>query len=189
MPIKKDNQEYRGSLWAAVREQSFVSRDYLFGSPSALAQVPDAKRVVAFGEARARIVDDEMAVVKSWRSPAQGAIQEQLAGGGLQQIRAADDFGDSHFGIVDGDGELICRHVIVAPDDEVAEIAPCAESLMAEMKVEKTELLAIRHSTTPAHTGRIIEFYSISARAASPGINRLIIRMVWRAGGLREIFA
>ena len=107
----------------------------LFGSPSEFAEVADAERVVAFGEADARFIADEIAVVVVGGGEFECAKEKKLAGGGFEQIGSANDFGDLHGGIVDHDGELVGGDVVATPNDEISEIASCGQALGGEMQV------------------------------------------------------
>jgi len=56
---------------------------------------------VAFGETDAVGVAHEVAVEVAGGGEIQRALQEDLAGGGFEEIAAADYFGDLHVGVVD----------------------------------------------------------------------------------------
>ena len=99
------------------------------------AKGAEAERIVAFGEAEAVFVAHEGAVEKGGRGPAEREVEEKLAGGGDEEVLAADDLGDLHGVIVHGAGELITGEIVVTPDDEVAEIAGGRELLRTETEV------------------------------------------------------
>ena len=84
---------------------------------------------------------------RGWQT--QRAVKEQLAGRGSEEVRAADDFGDPHCGIIHNDGELIGRDAVVAPDYEISEIFPSHKSLRAEMAIEERDGLAVRDAKAP----------------------------------------
>ena len=65
------------------------------------------------------------------------AIEQNLACGGEQQIRAANDFGDLHGGVIDDDGELISGNVVLTPDDKIAEVFSSNELLRPKMAVDE----------------------------------------------------
>ncbi len=71
------------------------------------AEGAEREGVVALGETEAGGVAQEVAVEVGWRGIAEGALQENLAGGGLEEVAAADDFGDVGESVVDGAGELV----------------------------------------------------------------------------------
>lgn len=54
------------------------------------------------------------------RGIAEGLLEEELAGGGGEQVRAADDVGDGLGVVIDDDGELVGPDAIGAEEDEVA---------------------------------------------------------------------
>lgn len=109
--------------------------------------------------------------------------------GGLQKVGAAHDIGDLHFSIIDYNRQLICRHIVAAPDYEVAEIMSSHERLRSEMTVNEFDYLSVRRAKTPVHARRRVEIGCVGARAASARINRLIVGLIGRAGCLRQIFA
>jgi len=76
-----------------------------------------------------------------------------LAGGGLEQVGSADDFGDLHGGVVDGDSELVGRNSVFAPDEEVAEVFAGGEGLVAEVFVFKCDCLVVRDLESPVDSG------------------------------------
>jgi len=89
---------------------------------AALSQMPDAQGIVAFGEADSGWVADEFAMKIVWRRVGEGANQQELAGGGFEEVGAADYFGDVHGLVVDHDCELVGGDVVAAPDEEVSEV-------------------------------------------------------------------
>src|ERR1017187_8195999 len=78
------------------------------------------------------------------------AVQENLAGGGLEQILAADDFGDLHRRVVHYDRQLVSRNIIVPPDDEIAKIFSGDELLRAAVAIDEGNCFPVRHPETPA---------------------------------------
>jgi len=78
---------------------------------------------MALGEAFAAVVEHQRAVVKRRGGMTQGTEQQQLTEGGFHEVGAAHDLGDAHGGVVDDSGELVAGHIILPPDEEVAEIA------------------------------------------------------------------
>src|ERR1700733_16232509 len=116
---------------------------------AAFAQGADAERVVALGEPATVLVGDEGAVKPCRIGKAQCAVEQNLACGGLEQIGASNDFGDMHRGVIDYAGELITRHPIPAPDDEVSEIAAGNESLRAEVEIVELDRFAVVYANPP----------------------------------------
>jgi len=102
-----------------------------------LAQAADAECIVPLGQAHTRFVSHQSAMIEVGRMEAQRTIKEKLPGGGFQQIRAANDFGDFHCVIVGNDSELVCRNIIAAPDDEIAEIVAGNIALRSKVLVRK----------------------------------------------------
>ena len=79
----------------------------LGGGEALVAQGAEGEGVVALGEADALLIAEERGVEVVDRGEAEGALKEELAGGGFEQVGAADDFGDAHGGVVDYAGELV----------------------------------------------------------------------------------
>ena len=86
---------------------------------------------MALSEATALTISDQSAMEPCRILRAERAIEQDLACGGFEQIRAPDYFGDAHCRIVGDAGELITRHPITPHDDEVAEIFAGDEALRA----------------------------------------------------------
>ena len=69
-----------------------------------LAEGADGEGVVAFGEAETMFVAEEMGVEVAGCREVKGALEENLARGGLEKIGTTDDFGDLGVGVVDDAG-------------------------------------------------------------------------------------
>jgi hypothetical protein len=96
-----------------------------------LAEGAQALGVVAFGEAGAGGVFDQRAVTELRSGQAEGAIQQQLARGGAQQVFAANHFRDAHGGVIHHDGQLVRGRIVETPDNEVAKVLAGDELLRA----------------------------------------------------------
>ena len=73
----------------------------LGGGEALLAEGADGEGVVALGEADAVLVGEELGVEVGGRGEVEGALEEDLAGGGFEEVAAADYFGDLHVCVVD----------------------------------------------------------------------------------------
>ena len=77
------------------------------------------------------------------RGKIEGALEEDLAGSGFEEVATADYFGNYGVGVVDDAGEVVAGETGVlqivakrfAPDEEVAEVSACSEGLGAEVAV------------------------------------------------------
>jgi len=110
---------------------------------------------VALGEADAVFVAEQGGVEVVDGREAERALEENLAGSGLEQIGAADDLGDALVGVVDDAGKLVAGQADVgriaggraAPYEEVAEIRSVSharsEGLRAEVMVEEADGFAV----------------------------------------------
>lgn len=115
------------------------------------------------------------------RREIEGFVKQKLARGGPKQIFTPHHFCDSHFGIIDRDGELVGRQLIVPPNDEIAEIASRFERMRTGSTIDKADLPTVRNPKTPIHlpTGQFLG-REISV-ATSPWIYWLVI------GGMRRV--
>jgi len=116
---------------------------------TAITQGAQAEGVVSLGQPVALIVGEERAVEESGWRPIEGAIEQELAGGGNEEISAADDFGDAHGVVIHGNGKLIGGEVIVAPDHEVTEIDSGGELPRSEVPVDECDRFAIGDAKAP----------------------------------------
>ena len=103
----------------------------------------DGEGVVALGEASAVLVRKELGVEVSGSGEVEGALKEELADGGLQEVAASDYCGNLHVCAVDDAGVLVAgeagvRRVVAkgfAPDEEVAKVFACGKGLRTQAKV------------------------------------------------------
>ena len=98
---------------------------------------------MAFGESLAVFVGDERTVVPGWLRQSQCAANQYLSSCGLEQIGPANHFCNRHRSVIDSDSELIGRHSVFSPDEEVAEVLAGNESLRPEVAVIKLNGLAV----------------------------------------------
>jgi hypothetical protein len=134
---------------------------------------------VSFGEADARLVCDQRAVIEFGRGETEDLVEQQLASGRFKQVLATDNFGDGHGGIVDDNGELIGGEVIVTPNDEIPEIAAGDEMLWAKSKIDEGNGFAIRNLKTPIDRGGITVLNKIAfCCPAGAGINWFVLACV-----------
>ena len=108
---------------------------------------------MALGEAHSVLIPHQFAVIVPGYRQAQGSIQQNLAGGGFQQVGAADDFSDLHGGIIDYYGQLIGGDIIFSPDDEVAEIFAGHQLLRTQVQINERNFFSIGDAKTPVHSG------------------------------------
>ena len=173
-----------GTVWK-VLWADFVQ--YFFCAKSACPKMSYAQGIMPLGQAHARFIEHDVAMIESWRRPLQCAIKKQLPSGGFQKISSANDFCDPHRGVVDHHCQLVCGNVVAPPDHEVAKIASSDKMLGTEMKVGKPDLLAVGDTKSPVHSGGLGKFLAISPAAASTGIDRLVIGVIGRTRRLGQI--
>lgn len=104
---------------------------------------------MAFGESLALLVGDERTVIPGWFGKAERATYQYLSSCGLKQIGTANNFGNRHRSIVDGDSELISRHSVFAPHEEISKVFPGHKSLWSKMAVVKFNGPAIWNAESP----------------------------------------
>jgi len=113
------------------------------GGEAVGAEGAEGEGVVALGEADAVAVAHEVAMEVGRGGVVECALEKDLAGRGLEEVAAADDFGDVGEGVVDDTGELVARKADVggiggeglAPDEEVAEVGGGGEGLRAGAEI------------------------------------------------------
>lgn len=151
---------------------------------------------MALGEAAAVVVDDELAVEPCGDGIAKGAVEEDLAGGGFEEVGAANDFSDAHGVVVDDTGELVAGNAVAPPDDEVAEVDSSGKALRAEVFIMKGDDLAGRDAEAPVEAEGVgvgNGWQSVGGPAGT-GIDRLVVEVaggafMGRGGGGGEVFA
>ncbi len=110
---------------------------------------------MALGEAASVVVHDERAVEPRGVGIAQRAVEQDLAGGGLEEVRAANDLRDAHGVVIDHAGELVAGDSVAAPYDEVAEVDAGDEALGAEVEVVEGDHLAWGDAEAPVKAERM----------------------------------
>ncbi len=160
-----------------------------------LPEGADGEGVVALGEADAVFVAEQVGVDVCDGGKAEGALEKDLAGGGLEQVGAADDLGDALVGVVDDAGELIAGQADVgwvvgeglspdwfSPDEEVAECFlgwvggdAGGEGLRAEVCVSEADGFAVGDAEAVAGGGEGLRREVRGAAAA--GVERLVVGM------------
>ena len=125
-----------------------------------------------------------------WRI-AEGAEDENLSKGGLDEISPTDHFGDVHLCIVDRACQLVAGHVVFPPNEKIAEIAACDRTLLAALEVIECNLLLVGHAKSPVRCDRISEWRKrcVGWRTERSGIYRFIIRtaLMRCADGLQHV--
>ena len=147
---------------------------------------------MSLGQSLPAAIAEQGGVVEIRRVQTQSFVNQQLAGGRDQQVLAADDFGDAHRGIVDHHREFIGGEPVLAPDDEIAEVAQAVEGAGAEVAVVERYPAVAGHAKTPIRVaGRLGDFAGSQRRAQMFGVNGVAICLVVvrRLGGPRDIFA
>ena len=71
------------------------------------------------------------------RGQLERAIEEQLPERRAKQVGAAHHLGDPLGGVIDHDGELVGRHVVLSPDDEIAKVEAGDGALRTGALIEK----------------------------------------------------
>ena len=139
-----------------------------------LAEGTDGQGVVAFGEADAVVVGEKFGVEVGWRGKIEGAVEEDLAGSGFEEVATAQYFGDGGVGVVDNAGELVARETVLAPDEEVAEIFACSEGLGAKVAICEGYRCTVGNSKTVVRGG----FQGVRGRvggAAMAAVDKLVV--------------
>ena len=119
--------------------------------------------------------------------------EQELAEGRPDEAGAAHDFGDAHGGIVDDAGELVAGRVVLAPDDEVAEVAAGGGMLRAGGAVVEAQRLAVGPAEAPVDGDARAERgqRGVGGRAELGRVDGLVVDAVFvgRAGGRLDVAA
>ncbi len=95
-----------------------------------------------------------------------------------------------HGRIIGDDRQLIGRHVVFSPDDEVAEINAGGRELRSKALIDELQRSPIRHAKAPIMPRGRVEIVDRSTlRPARPWINGFFVFMMRRIGGLKDITA
>jgi hypothetical protein len=157
----------------------------LSGRKALLPEGADGQRVMALGEAGALLVGKELGVEVCRRWKVEGVLEKDLAGGGFEEIAAADYFGDLHCCVVDHAGELVAGKTGIvrmvakgfSPNEEVAEVFACGEGLGAEVLVCETDDGSVGNAKAVVDVvleGRFV-LRHIRSRAADTGVYGFVV--------------
>lgn len=128
----------------------------------------------ALGEAASIRIGDKRAMEEPWQRLAEGAIEQNLLRGGMEQIRSAHHLRDAHRRVIHHDRELIRRHTIFSPDQEIPKIPLREKSLGALSTVDKINDFTRLNPKSPIDFARPIFPARFRAfRSARAGIGRL----------------
>lgn len=109
---------------------------------------------MSFGQPFTGLVAQQWAVVEDWGGEVQCPVEEDLAGGGTEEIGPAHHFGDLHGVVIDHDGELVGRGIILAPDHEVTEVFSGDELLCSLASVLERDGFAVGNAEAPVYPWR-----------------------------------
>jgi hypothetical protein len=105
----------------------------------------------SFGEAVSLGVAHKRAVEPvRWSGP-EGAVEEDLAGGGGKEIGAADDFRDGGQDVINHHSELIGGDVIAVPHQKIAKVSSRHFLNRAKISVHETNRFVVGHAESPVH--------------------------------------
>ena len=79
------------------------------------------------------------------RRQIQRAIEMELPESGPEQVRSPHHFGQLEGGVIDHDGQLVGRHVILSPDYEIAKLVSRKGPLRPGSLIEKFQRFAFSH--------------------------------------------
>src|ERR1035441_3923912 len=120
----------------------------------ALARCAQAQRVVALGQAAAVPIHHQTAVKPGGIVVSQGAIEQDLAGGGLEQVGATHHFRDAHGRVVGHTGKLVAGHSVAPPDDKVSKVAAGHKALRTQVAILKLDRFAVGDAESPVDAVR-----------------------------------
>ena len=85
------------------------------------AEAADAPRVVALGQPFAVLIPDQIVMEIRRDGKIQDKLQQSMQVGDLQQVLTAGDMGHFLIGIVDDDGQVVCRGSVLSPQHDIAD--------------------------------------------------------------------
>ncbi len=118
-----------------------------------MAEGLDFEAAAALGESATFGVAHERAMETGGRNGSKGAVEQDLAGGGGEEVGAADDFGDAHGDVVHDHGEFVGGDVVSVPDEEVAEVAASGFFDAAEVSILESDRFTVGDAEAPVHSG------------------------------------
>ena len=104
---------------------------------------------ISFGQAFAFGVKHQFAMIKVWCFNSQAFVDQDLAGGGLQQVLTTHDLRYSHRNVVSHHRQFVGRKTILSPNQEVSEDLTCNERLRPAASILEREGSLVRHTETP----------------------------------------
>lgn len=85
----------------------------------------------------------------------QSAIEQELPGGGLQEVLAPDNLSDLHRAVIGNHRQLIGRDVVMAPNHEISKISSRDEFLGTVAPIVEANSFSIRDAKTPVDPGGV----------------------------------
>ena len=132
-----------------------------------VAEGLDFESARAFGQAVSLGITYERAVEPLRRLRAEGMMQEDLAGGGGEEIGAPDDLRYSSENVVHHNREFVGRDVVAVPNQKIAKVSAGEFFDSTEISIPKGNRLPVRHAKPPIQAGRGGEGFCF-LRIASP---------------------
>ena len=102
-----------------------------------------------FGEAAARLIGHQRTMVVSRSGPTERPEKQQLSSSREEQVRPADDFSNSHGGIIRGDRKLITWDPFLTPHHKVTEVTSGDKLLRALTPIVETDNFTFRNTEAP----------------------------------------
>ena len=119
-----------------------------------MAQSANAQRVVTLSQAQARVIPQQIAVIKPGNFPVESLIEKKLARSGFQEIGSAYHFRNPHGVVVSNTGELVSGNVVSAPDYKIPKVSAGFVALRPEVEVAEGGFPATGHAKSPVHSPR-----------------------------------
>jgi hypothetical protein len=92
-----------------------------------------------------------------WVLEAKRAVEQNLAGGGFEQVGPTRHFCDAHGRVVGNAGKLITGTAVASPDHKIAEIFAGNEALWTEVAIFKLDYLAVVYAESPMKAFRLVD--------------------------------
>jgi hypothetical protein len=114
-------------------------------------------------------------------------IKKKLSRGRAKQIFAPHNLGDLHLRIINDNGKLVGRQIVVSPDDKIPEVAASFKRMRTGATVVERDLASIGHAKTPVDLPPLQFVGSELPIATRARIDRSVIRSMRSIQRLHDI--
>src|ERR1039458_2280026 len=125
------------------------SRQNVHGRKPALPHGAQAQGIVALGQPATVVIHDQPAVIPEGVVEPKGAVKQNLARGGLQQVGATNHLSNSHGCLAGHAGNLIAWTPATPPDHKISKVLTGHKSLLSQVPILELDRFAVGNAETP----------------------------------------